>query len=198
MMNSYAIFKLISHQLFLKYRQAQDDGWLWEPVTLGKILKFVRVWTCSWLLYGAQNWTWQGRGRITTVCEYLYLSTSYGKAASVQNAVSGCRKTGLLPLDMSLFQDSVRVHISFSLSLCLVAGTAAASCQHRDFNDIPSFAQPHMQLKVCYRTTDQLLLHDTGLVISQTASEWVSSFLTAHQHNQAIQFIVLDQMDLKY
>lgn len=34
------------------------------------------------------------------------LNVAYGKAASVQNAVSGFRKAGLWPLTMDVFQDS--------------------------------------------------------------------------------------------
>ena len=49
----------------------------------------------------------QHLGRSVTTWQVTeLLEESYGRAATVQNVVSGFRNTGLWPLDMSVFQDS--------------------------------------------------------------------------------------------
>jgi len=53
-----------------------------------------------------RKWMRQHLGRSVTTWQVAeLLGESYGRAATVQNAVSGFRKTGLWPLDMSVFQD---------------------------------------------------------------------------------------------
>jgi len=53
-----------------------------------------------------RKWMREHVGRPVTVWQVAeLLGQSYGKAASVENAVSGFRKTGLWPLNMSVFGD---------------------------------------------------------------------------------------------
>ena len=67
------------------------------------------------------------------------LGDSYGRAAMVQNAVSGFRKTGLWPLDMSVFPDSE---------------FAAAEVTDTDQPSTSSISASYLELQVTLHSTD--------------------------------------------